>query len=291
MSRMYKSDNGLVTMTGLVDSISEDKMSAKVTYDKWDITENKNVKTTDTVYTTSPIEEKVGDLVAVQGWVESSRGVSKIIAEIFSKENVYCEVQDGNKKTGEPNMKALIAGRVLFANERTEMNEDGTPKLNKAGQPRKPHFDITIATGRGEDRVTHVVKFYDFAARVGKDGKEIPAQHNIERYKKAFAKFDRETNPIYVWCMTTPGSAYQTTNGQYTNNNMSHMGATKMDLTYLNALEQTKVTEQEGEKEEETPIPTPTSTTPVSEQVEEKSGFDAGDIALDDNFDSEFTMD
>lgn len=292
MSKKYQSKDGLVIASGKIESISEDKMSAVMTVQTWDIKENKYIDEALTIKTLAPIEdEKAGDIATVQGW--NFRGV--VQAEVFSKENIYATV-DTNKvdKDNNPIIKSVLAGTVLFASENKELDENGQPRLNQAGQPRKPHFDITIAVGTGEERVTHTVKIYDRKGFTTKDGRSVPEQKNIERYKKLFANFDRESNPIYCQMITTPGTAWVKAgeyNGQPVNyQNESHMGADVVNVTFLNEKVKEQTTAKEEPKKEtvkeevktpevvETPTPAVETKAPATEEA---NGFDAG-IDLDD---------
>lgn len=320
MSRKYQSNkSGLVIATGEIKSISDDKLNAQIEVRAWNIKEQQYVNELVPVKTQYEIEEKVGDIVTVQGW--NLRG--EVLADVFSKDSLYAEVPP----TAGVKAKAVVAGEVIFAGKNDEIDRaTGEPRLNKAGQPKKPHFDIGIAVGKGAERVTHVINIYNIPERTKEDGTVVPAQLNIERYEKLFAKFDRVENPVYAAVITQPGTNWvreshskQDPDRVFQNQMCSHLGADTVDVTYLMNRVKTKgneaVKEPVQEPVQEAPTPTPTvaptvapapvkaeEPAPVKEEpkvevtaevkeepVVESSGFDAGDFALDD-FDSDFTM-
>lgn len=309
MSRKYQSNkSGLVIATGEIKSISEDKLKAEIEVRTWSIQDKQYVNELVPVKTQYEIEEKVGDIVTVQGW--NLRG--EVLADVFTKDSVYAEVPP----TAGVKAKAVVAGEVLFAGKNDEIDKTtGEPRLNKAGQPRKPHFDIGILVGKGAEGVTHIISIYNFPERTKEDGTVIPAQLNIERYEKLFSKFDRKENPIYAAVITQPGTSWvrETPSKQdpsriFQNHMCSHLGADSVDVTYLNDRVKSKSTEgsKEAVKEEQPEAKAPTEapvpvqeeapvaeevkeTKPKEEAVAENSGFDAGDFALDD-FDTDFTM-
>lgn len=308
MSRKYQSNkSGLVIATGEIKSISEDRFNAEIEVRSWNIKEQKYVDELVPVKTPFAIEENVGDIVTVQGW--NLRGV--VQAEVFTKDAVYAEVPP----TAGVKAKAVVAGDILFAGKNDEIDkETGMPRLNKAGQPKKPHFDIGIGVGKGPSGVTHIISIYDFPERTREDGTVVPAQKNIERYEKLFSSFDKEENPIYAAVITQPGNTWirethskQNPERVFQNQMCSHLGADSVDVTFLrdrNKSKETPATEKEAEvKEAPTTAPNPASAPVVApapkaetvetkekeEAVAENSGFDAGDFALDD-FDADFTM-
>lgn len=227
MSRLYNHQNtGVNVVSGPVKSVAEDKLSAVITVQKYNDStkkyEDKDVKVT----ALAPIEAAAGQVVTAVGY--KVRG--DIQATALSTENIYVE-EEG---------LAILSGKVLFANTNKEIDKDGNPRLNKAGQPKKPHFDITVAVGDGAiERVTHTVAIYNFPEKKDENGLVTrAAQDNITRYEKLFAKFDRETNPIYVSIVTQPGNSWIRRSvgkdgREWENAMMSHLGFNSIDVTFL----------------------------------------------------------
>lgn len=246
MSKVYRRQvDGLTVLSGITKEVSLDKQTIIVTAEIYNRDTKQNDSVDMTVKAPAPVEDvKVGDLVTAVGY---GAGINVINAMTISSENNYIALNAPNEKDS----VGVLSGRVLFANYRDELDADGQPRLKASGAPKKPHFDITLATGSGSERVTHTVKIYDF--------KDSP---NIKRAKKLFNNFDRTENPIYVSIVTTIGNAYTTQkekDGQvYTNNNMSHLGYRSLDLTYINSLEKKKntpVAEQPAKAESEVQTP------------------------------------
>jgi hypothetical protein len=235
MSGIYRNKSGINMISGTVEAISPDRKEV-------------SVKTTEGNRETHQLEEKVfkatfdgaetlkedihvGDTITVAGY---QNGQNSISAKYAEHENGYFKASDD---------LVILSGEVLFANKNVEKDENGQPRLNKAGAEKKPHFDITIAVGTGKDRVNHVVKVYDFAAKEGK-----PAQENIARFEKIFANFDRKTNPIYITIATGEGQPYTKTNTKgdttYENKYESHLGFKSFNVQFLNSLNKDKGAEK-----------------------------------------------
>ena len=240
MSGLYKNKSGINMVSGTVESISPDKASMviKTTVGNrekggvepkdFKVTFNGDVKLSD--------EIKVGDTVTAAGY---QNGEDSINASFAAHENSCFKASDD---------LVIISGEVLFANKNEEKDENGQPRLTQAGTEKKPHFDITIAVGSGKDRVNHVVKVYDFAA---KDGKE--KQENIARFEKIFGNFDRKDNPVYMTIATGAGQEYTKVNKskdgtkEYENKYESHLGFKSFNVQYLNSLNKSKEAGKAGD--------------------------------------------
>ncbi len=286
MSKKYQNQkSGFTVVSGKIKSISEDKLSSTVSVETWDNVKKARVPEDIVITTLYPIEEeKIGDVITATGYLV--RG--QIQAESFSKDALYVE---SAPVASQAHGLAVLAGLVLFANKNDEIDKTtGQPRLNQAGQPKKPHFDITIPVGTGEERVTHTVRIYNMPERKKEDGTVIPAQDNISRYEKLFANFDRKTNPIYCSIITQPGQTYTRKNvvgtREYENTCMSHLGANSVDATFM----QERVADKSKENQENVPTTAPIPEKEEITDTKESSGFDAGNFSMDD-LEPDFTLD
>ena len=167
----------LTVISGIVKSVSEDRKEITVTAQEYVKAakegERGSFEEKDVVLRAPvPVEDlQAGDLATATGF---KAGAGKINIDTISSQNSYIEAEG----------LGVLSGKVLFANVQTEIDrETGQPHLTQAGSPKKPHFDITVATGSGQDRVTHTVKIYN-----------TKENDNIARYERLFANFDREKN-------------------------------------------------------------------------------------------------
>lgn len=148
----------------------------------------------------------------------------------------------------------IVSGLVNKAAYKSELNEDGSPKLKRDGTPRKPHFDISVVVPDEEGhRVSHVVKVYNFnkAPEAGK-------LTNIERMQRRFASFkDKDSTPMECTIVTAPGTIHSwesTFNDRvYQNYACDHMGVFSLDINPL----------FEVEKQQEAPQAQPQPQAPV----------------------------
>lgn len=293
MSKKYtNTTTGFTLVSGTLKELGEDRKTGIIEAEVWDKSEKKRVLEDIKISAEAPIEENVGDVVTAYGY--NFKGT--IMIDVISKDAMYHEIEPTveNKKG-----VAVLAGNVLFAVKNDEIDKTtGEPRLNNAGQPRKPHFDISLPVGQGENRVLHTVKIYDFKERTDKDGTVIPAQKNIERYEKLFKNFmeDKANHPIYVSIRTQPGQLYTVDTpavyskgpkqGQpilsketgeqiiWHNKRMSHLGANAIDVTFLQVAAEK---EKQGEEKAATSAPA------IKEESvkEEASGFEAGNFSME----------
>lgn len=238
MSKCYTNQaTGLTVISGIVKSVSEDRKEITVTAQEYVKAakegERGSFEEKDVVLRAPvPVEDlQAGDLATATGF---KAGAGKINIDTISSQNSYIEAEG----------LGVLSGKVLFANVQTEIDrETGQPRLTQAGNPKKPHFDITVATGSGQDRVTHTVKIYN-----------TKENDNIARYERLFANFDREKNPIYVSIVTKAANAQaymresKDKQGRiWQNQCMSHMGANSIDVTFLNGLSKEAAQEKSQE--------------------------------------------
>lgn len=282
MSKMYGNQKtGVQVVSGPIKSVADDGLSAVITVQKYNKDTRKNEPEDVTVKTQLKIEEVPGSIVTAVGY--KVRGV--IEADVLSSENIYVE------EAG----LSVLSGQVLFANKNDEIDkETGSPRLNQAGQPKKPHFDITIAVGDGNERVTHTVNIYNFPEKVENGVVVRAAQDNIGRYEKLFATFDRETNPVYAAIVTQPGNSWvahsKSSDGRvWDNQRMSHLGANSLDVSFLNGFQKGN-TAPAQEAATTAPSPAQEVATPeAATKADIPNGFDAGDYSLD-GLDEDFTL-
>lgn len=253
MAKVFKKKSGLNVVSGLVKSIDLAQNGAKrvvITVSeknpqtkKW---EDKDVAATSTVVDDGVV---VGAVATAAGYLW---GASNIMASYIAAgphvENID-EVE-------------IISGPVQKAAYKSELNEDGTPKLTRSGTPRKPHFDISVMVPDEEGhRVIHIVKVYNFSKS------EEGQLSNIEKMQKRFADFkDKDTTPIECTIVTGPGNSRSWDsefNGKvYHNFCCDHMGLQSLDLNYL-------FEKEAPVRNEPTPVQTPVapSLNPVAQNI------------------------
>lgn len=293
MGKKYtNTKTGLTIVSGPIKEIGEDRKTAVIEVQSWDVKEQKRVSEDVKIASEYTIEENIGDIITAYGY--NIRGVVQV--DRFTKDNMYSEVEPA---VDTARGVAILAGDVLFAGKNDEIDsETGEPRLNKAGKAKKPHFDISISVGEGENRVLHTVNIYNLPERTDKEGKVIPAQDNISKYEKLFNGFmtDKKQHPMYVSIRTQPGDIYtkdvpavykegslkgqpilDKTTGQpivWHNKRMSHLGANSIDITYLPAI-----------KEQTNENVAPATQAPQIEQEtiekEDNSGFNAGAFSME----------
>lgn len=265
MAKVYSKSTGLNIISGKVKSVSDDRYSIVVESEKYNNSTKSREAVEFTVKAPVTYDESFvpGTRATVAGYLAGKGTINADYASASQGFSVLDEGLDNLDKNGNPRAVAVLSGEVLFANKRDELTENGQPKLNAAGAPRKPHFDVTIAVGTGSSRKTHIVKFYNFT---DKEGKFVD---NIGRMEKIFKNFDRKENPIYATFVTDKGQEYSYENeyngNTYTNTNVSHMGAQSFDFEFLNARQkQTKAPEKAPEQ---APVQAPKTEEAVQAQV------------------------
>ena len=265
MSKIYRNTKtGIVAVSGNVKGLSEDKKAVIITTTQRD-TDGKYNPVDFTAELTEPANEAdypVGAPITAYGY---QSGANSIRAEMCSTQNSYGQCSE---------KLAIVAGDVLFATYRPEVDENGQPKLNQAGAPRKPHFDITVAVGTGRDRVNHIVKVYNFTNK--ETGK---VTDNIGTMQKRFEKFDYKENPMYVSIATQPGESYsyqtERNGNTYENTCMTHMGFSSVDIIYTKGRQK----EQPAQDQEQT-APAAPAPAPAQAVAQQASGFDIGNLDL-----------
>lgn len=292
MAKVYSKSTGLNIISGKVKSVSDDRYSMVVESEKYNPSTKSREAVEFTVKAPVTYDESFipGARVTVAGYLAGKGIINADYASASQGFSVLDEGLDNLDKNGNPRAITVLSGEVLFANKRDELTENGQPKLNAAGAPRKPHFDVTIAVGTGSSRKTHIVKFYNFT---DKDGKHVD---NIGRMEKIFKNFDRKENPIYATFVTDKGQEYSYENeyngNTYTNTNVSHMGAQSFDFEFLNARQKKTSTPAQDKTEEpaktpeaevkaEAPVPVP-ETKPVENDFGIPDDLNLDDLNIDD---------
>ena len=285
MAKVYSKSTGLNIISGKVKSVSDDRYSMVVESEKYNPSTKSREAVEFTVKAPVTYDESFipGTRTTVAGYLAGKGTINADYASSSQGFSVLDEGLDNLDKNGNPRAVAVLSGEVLFANKRDELTENGQPKLNAAGAPRKPHFDVTIAVGTGSSRKTHIVKFYNFT---DKDGKHVD---NIGKMEKIFKNFDRKENPIYATFVTDKGQEYSYENeyngNTYTNTNVSHMGAQSFDFEFLNARQKKASTPAQDKTEEpaKTPEAEVKAEAPVPETKPVENDFGIpDDLNLDD---------
>lgn len=248
MGNMYTNLNsGLTVAMGKIKSISDDKLNMVIEATKY--VQNADPQPVDVkIKSPVPFTEsgyRVGYQATAVGYGKGVDGNTMQAQAVLVGNDVYeCEAL------------AIVKGTVkkIFMNE--EKNQDGTPKLNRDGKPRKPHFDITVAVkDEANNRwVDHVIKIYDGRVEPGKRGQ-------IEQMKYRFKDFDPEHNRMAVTFVTQPAEVLER---KFVKNNGEqgisyaayHMGCVKMDYEYLGEKQQTRSNGQSVAQEAPTPAQT-----------------------------------
>ena len=259
---MYNNQaSGLSVVSGVVKSISEDRQVMTVESRRWNQAERKEEDFEIQVQSAAGFDErayKVGFRVTAIGY---PHGKGVLNAERVLTGNETYETQD----------LTILRGYVKFARLNEEKDEHGQPIMNAKGQPRSPHFDVTISakdesTG---NYVDHTVKIYNGKVEEGKKG-------NMDRAIAIFRTFDRESAPAIVTFVTGAGSPYTTKTEkdgkEYVNFRCSYLGYKLMDVEYVEARDRSKANTEKA-------APAPVQEAPA--KAEPATGFDAPEIDLE----------
>lgn len=220
---IYNSKSGTVVVAGQIKSIAEDRTSMVLEYTDYDSEQKKDFTAEVTVKSPTVLEDKyrVGfgaSVVGIRG-----RGNTLTADAIFI----------GNE-TIEIDGLAIISGTVKRASFYSGLDENGNPKLKDDGVTKqKPHFDITVGVrteaGGFEDHIIHIYKEKDGDSR------------KMDAAKKLFKDFDRESNPMKICAVTSPGNKVEndrTVDGKtYHNVAVYHLGHRFLSAEFLKAKE------------------------------------------------------
>lgn len=209
--KFQSTKTGLNVVSGKVKEVKDGVLVVEATYfDKdGEHKEDVNIKTGETEGI------KVGYSVTAVGF---KGGANTVNADKVMNGNDYYEAEGA----------AILAGFVSDARLYEEKEEDGSPRLNKDGKPKKPHFDVTISVKEGDEYVSHRVKVYNTDNQ--KDAIE-KAQKRLSGLNETKTKDGKEfETKIYATIITRPGDEYPTSRNGKTYRNVSHMGINKMDL-------------------------------------------------------------
>jgi len=264
--RVYKNQaSGLQTIIGPIKSISDDGLSMVVSSETRDTQGVHPIDfTINSAYPLTDENYRVGKTVTCTGY---QSGKNTINADAILMGNSSFTVED----------LAIVTGFVKRAKLNEEKNEDGTPKVNKEGKPKKPHFDVTITTKEPDGSyVNHRIKIYD--GNNVEAGKKTP----IDRAKAMFGKFDKDNNRMYVSVVTQPGRDYTIPSTgedgkEYLNKYCDHMGYKAIDITYID-----EKTRERNNGDKPAPSQTAPTQTPPQSQPAQGSGFENNDIEMDD---------
>lgn len=288
MSKFYENHKThLAVISGKVKSIAPDRMSVVVQTSKYDREEKREDAFDVTIHSSTPIADSVAVGKNITACSYHDVPTDRDIALYLSSDNGAFE--HGGL--------AVISGNVVYARYNEEKNEDGTPKMTsrRVGadgaeippKPRTPHFDIAVSANTpdengGSKKVLYIVKEYPF-----KSGDTVDTS-KIDRHKKLFANFDRETNGAYVTIATSPGavsSVVREYNGrEYVNTYSNHMGIYSLDVMYEKERTRDKSAGNAEKKEDLAPVKEdsipPVTAAPA---VEQPSGFTENEFTHDDD--------
>lgn len=253
--KVYKRKTGIIVVSGEVKSIEPAQNGAKKVvfivkeYNKQSHElEDKEISVTSSNVTDAVA---VGSIATAAGY---QWGAGNIMGTYISA-GPHVECVDNDIE--------IVSGLVNKAVYKSELNEDGSPRLKRDGTPRKPHFDISVVIPDEEGhRVFHIVKVYNF------NKKEDSQLSNIEKMQKRFADFkDKDSTPIECTIVTAPGqirpweSEY---NGQvYQNYCCDHMGVFSMDLNFLFSRERDNERPEGNSQTSSSPAPSNPAPFPV----------------------------
>lgn len=225
MSKLYRRKTGLIIASGKVVNVKSNPTCKQVEisireYDQ----QTKEMKEKIVTALSNSVDDDVaiGKVVTAIGY---QSGLDTITAQSITAGAAVRYVEDVE----------VISGPVHKVEYRPEVNEDGTPKLKRDGNPRKPHFDVTIKVPDEEGHnVSHRVKIYNFAKPHA-----AGERTEIEKAQKLFERWvDREETPVIATIVTNPGttSSWESEyNGKvYQNFASDHLGKTSWDLNWMN---------------------------------------------------------
>ena len=212
----YQSQNtGLNVVSGKVKEVKDDALVVEVAYFDKERQEHKD-----------DITVKCKDIAGIKPnfnitAVGFRGGNNTINAEKVMNGNDYFEIEGA----------AILTGFISDARLYEEKEEDGSPRLNKEGKPKKPHFDITISVKEGDEYVSHRIKVYNSEKQPDAIEK---AQKMFGSANETRTKDGKEMeNKIYATFITRPGDEYTTSRNGKTYRNVSHMGYNKQDHEYV----------------------------------------------------------
>ena len=260
MAKMYTNQNThLIVASGEITEVAADRMSFKLKTQSYDRATKESHETVIEWKCATALADDIapGKRAAVCGMENT---------DLFNPANNGYQAGYVSAGNGFFDFKdlAVVNGDVVFARYNEEKNEDGSPKMTKErtgadgalipAKAKKPHFDIGISTEETNEagekiRVLHTTKCYAFKGDTSQ----------IDRYKKLFANFDRESNPVYATIVTAPGVAdsrvVERDGKTYTNHYAGHMGIKSLDVEYtkVREKEQAPAAKEEAKPEAEAP--------------------------------------
>jgi len=213
----YQSKNtGLNVISGKVKEVKDGLLVVEVTYFDKDGEHKEDVNVKSNFSETEGI--KVGYNITAVGF---RGGANTVNANKVMNGNDYFELEGA----------AIVTGFISDARLYEEKEEDGSPRLNKEGKPKKPHFDVTISVKQGDEYVSHRIKVYNSDNQPDAIEK---VQKRLSGLNETKTKDGKEVETkIYATILTRPGDEYTSTRNGRTYRNVSHMGINKMDLERL----------------------------------------------------------
>ena len=175
MSRLYRRNTGLIIVSGKAVDVRNNPVGKEVEIEVEEVNRQTRERTKNII-------------TAVSNSVDDDVAVGKIVTAIGYQSGM--NIITAHSITAGPSVRFIedvevISGPIHKVEYKAEVNEDGTPKLKRDGQPRKPHFDVTIRVPDEQGHnVSHRVKIYNFAKP-----KEAGERTEIEKAQKIFERF------------------------------------------------------------------------------------------------------
>lgn len=229
MSKVYRRKTGLIIASGKVVNIRSNAAGKEV-----------EIAIRERNRQTKEVTEKV--ITAISNSVDDDVAVGKVVTAIGYQSGL--DIISASSVTAGANVRyvediEVVSGPVAKAEFKSETNPDGTPKLKRDGQPRKPHFDVTIKVPDEEGHnVSHRIKIYNFARE-----REAGEKTEIEKAQAAFSRWvDKDETPVIATIVTMPGttSSWESEyNGKiYQNFASDHLGKASWDLNWMDEARQ-----------------------------------------------------
>lgn len=248
MSRLYRRQTGLIIASGKCVNIRSNPSGKEV-----------EIAIRERNRQTKEVTEKI--VTAVSNSVDDDVAVGKIVTAIGYQSGM--DIISASSVTAGASVRyvedvEVVSGLVQKAEYKPEVNEDGTPKLKRDGNPRKPHFDVTIKVPDEEGHnVSHRIKIYNFVK-----AKDPGDKTEIDKAKAIFANWiDKDETPVIATIVTKPGtsSSWESEyNGKvYQNFASDHLGKFSWDFNWMNEPPARQNTQTQTQAQENIPLPEP----------------------------------
>lgn len=223
MSKMYRRKSGLIIVSGKASSVKA-------------VPTGKEVEIIVKEYDSELRKVVEKPIIAISNSVDEEVAVGKIVVAIGYQAGM--DIINASSITAGPSIRfvediEVISGPVSRAMFNSELDENGQPKTKRDGNPRKPHFDVTVRVPDEEGHnVSHRVRIYNYTKTLNPGDKT-----EIEKMETMFENWvNKEETPIFAVIATKPGthSSFESEyNGKiYQNYMCDHMGKYSIDLNW-----------------------------------------------------------